>query len=424
VVFYRSATECRRCIRLAAGFERASPEALETQVERHRQQKVLRAELKKLAKRNFEVRQKRLLARRKREAAARVVRPDPEESEKKPVDGATRELALRVLQRRRLIEFVKGFHPRYKAGWVHHDICKRLEKFSQDVADGKSPRLMILMPPRHGKSQIASKLFPAWHLGQHPHHEVIACSYNVSLALEFSREVRAVLRTDRYQKLFENARLDPTQEAAEGWKLLSPTGLGAGGYVAAGIGGPINGKGAHVLIIDDPIKNAEEAASVDLLRKHMNWYDSTAYTRLAPGGGVLLIQTWWSDMDMAGQLQEAMKDPENDQFEVVKYPAIAIEEEEFRLPGEPLHPERYDLPALEKIRRRLGGDKGIYWNALYQQNPIPDEGAFFTKGMFVYRSERPDLGTCYLYQAWDFAIGEKRQNDWTVGVTIAAASGS
>lgn len=391
---------------------------LEDKVAAHRQErevkKLMHVQLKRIAKERIRGRKVR-----KRKAAIKKLMPDvPVEQVR--VDAATKELAQRELSRRKLIEFIQEFHPRYKAGWVHHDICKRLEQFAKDVEACKSPRLMILMPPRHGKSQIASKLFPAWHLGHYPHHEIIACSYNISLALEFSREVRGVVRSDRYGLLFPQANIDPDFQGAEAWKLLSKTGVGAGGYIAAGIGGPINGKGAHILIIDDPIKNAEEADSIEHRNKIDDWYKSTAYTRLAPGGGVLIIQTWWHDDDLAGRRMAEMKaDMDKDQFEIIKYPAIAEEDEEFRMKGEPLHAERYDLPALEKIKGTLGGNTGRFWAALYQQNPIPADGAFFTKEMFVQRNEQVDHSYMHVYQAWDFAIGEKRYNDWTVGVTLA-----
>lgn len=409
-LYYRSKREtCRSCVNRVA-----RSVTFVDKVEAHRQEKLLREELKKLARQSIQ--QKKAYKRKK--AVANLLPPvivTPTE-----VHSVTKELAQRELSRRRLIEFIQEFHPRYKAGWVHHDICKRLERFSKDVEEGRSPRLMILMPPRHGKSQIASKLYPAWHLGHFPHHEIIACSYNVSLALDFSREVRGVVRSDRFSALFPKAKIDPDFQGAEAWKLLSPTGVGAGGYIAAGIGGPINGKGAHVLIIDDPIKNAEEADSAEHRNKIDDWYKSTAYTRLAPGAGVLIIQTWWHDDDLAGRRMAEMKaDLEADQFEIVKYPAIAEEDEEYRLQGQPLHAERYDLPALEKIKKTLGGDRGRFWAALYQQNPIPADGAFFSKDMMVHRTENLSLAMCHVYQSWDFAIGEKRYNDYTVGVTLA-----
>ena len=167
------------------------------------------------------------------------------------------ELASRLLSRRRLLTFIQRLDDTYMAGWVHEDICRRLERFSRDVAAGLSPRLMLLMPPRAGKSRIASQSFPAWHLGQHPNHEFIACSYNISLALTFSRKVQALVESPGYRQVFTNTTLDQNNKSAESWGLTGAN----GGYVAAGVGGGITGKGAHILVIDDPVKNAEEADS-------------------------------------------------------------------------------------------------------------------------------------------------------------------
>lgn len=689
-----------------------------------------------------------------------------------------RELAARVLAKRRLIPFTQRINPRYHAGWVHQDIARRLERFSDDVAKGLSPRLMLLMPPRHGKSELASRMFPAWHLGRQPDHEIIACSYNVSLAMTFSRKVKEVLEDPNYQSVF-TARLNPNHQSSEEWGVDGTR----GGYVAAGVGGGITGKGCNILIIDDPCvaqgqrvrtkrglvpiehvvvgdvvlthmnrwrrvsaffdngikdvvevsvsglkvivtpehkvytsagwveaqhakdiyaedvsavwsgvqrqgeqaevlqrgvsgrvaafaaknvrsvrgvvsaakrlgaeilrravrgvveagcqagglpqlrntvhdhpggakvllagvpphytgcnpgrekngggehrgaraaqapsagtglgiaavravprgvlaqahlpgvlfgpvqersacpaheegwqrqlqawagsgrthqelqagsiaadtkdragvcrvrgdkeasgaphgreqaqrcsgesgvplqlvpravsqvtgrgrarvyditveedhsfiaeglvvhncKNAEEADSADVREKLWNWYGSTAYTRLAPGGGVLVIETWWNDDDLAGRLQNAMaEDPESDQFEVVKYPAVAehdewndpatdeivradgvggIHPEGFTLlrrKGDALHPERYDNLKLARIKKTL---PARFWSALYQQNPVPDDGDYFTKNQFR-RAAPPAVKGCNVFIAWDFAISEKKQNDYTVG---------
>lgn len=676
------------------------------------------------------------------------------------------ELAQRVLAKRHLIPFTQRINPRYTAGWVHQDIARRLERFSRDVAAGKSPRLMILMPPRHGKSELASRMFPAWHLGHHPDHEIIACSYNVSLAMSFSRKVKEVLHDPGYQSVFDT-RLHPDFQANEEWGIAGHR----GGYVAAGVGGGITGKGAHCLpagtqvltadgqidiahlyqlkskplvqtpvgprqilamtrreaseghyvlrfasgatlqatgkhplylpdrggyasveelygeaesdgglgvrvvrtvvpapavqpqqidpagvdgvllqqdlqsgaprgeerqavrgmrqaggsesqepqrdvlqqglyplqenpraedlpgvlrgvsaqvftdgllrgdlrkygaldpyawggelelqgrqflqlvvqpgsqacagegcavrglrsdaeaplpsrrsrpekqsggesgravrdvphrppqvcydtlamveyvcpggvgvevydiqveeagcffadsvlvgnclIIDDPIKNAEEADSAETREKLWDWYGSTAYTRLAPGGGVLVIQTWWHDDDLAGKLQQAMSgDDEADQFEMVKYPALAEADEwldpatdqivrldhnlevddphdsflararaaslgedvsQFtflRGKGGALHPQRYDEKKLKAIRKTI---PNRFWAALYQQNPVPEDGAYFTKDNFRV-GMLPPLKRANVFIAWDFAISEKKQNDYTVGV--------
>lgn len=372
--------------------------------------KLERAELKKIAAQRLAYRKRQRKQSEIKKATAALIPKAPDGTV--VVDPVRKELARRVLMRRRLIEFVKGFHPRYDAGWVHHDICQHLEQFSRDVADRKSPRLMILMPPRHGKSQIASKMFPAWHLGHYPIHEFIACSYNIDLARDFSREVRDILRSKAFHNTFENARLHPDFQSAETWRLDN----GSGGYVAAGIKGGITGKGAHVLVIDDPIKNDAEADEKDNREKIWNWYQATAYTRLAPGGGILLIQTCWHDDDLAGKLITEMKsDTGADQWKIVRYAAIAEEDEQYRLEGEALHPTRYDYDALMRIKRIQAPR---FWSALYQQNPVPDEGAFFTKDMFVWRDQDLDYKSMRIIQAWDLAISTDQASDYTVGITL------
>lgn len=376
--------------------------------------------------------------KRTAKAVAAPVPPSPPKKAPLPPQTALvqAEIASRVLAKRHLIPFTKRFNPKYKDGWVHRDICRRLERFSREVAEGKSPRLMLLMPPRHGKSELASRSFPAWHLGHYPEHEFIACSYNLSLAMGFSRKVKQIIDDPTYASVFPGTRPDPNNWSTEEWGLAGER----GGYVAAGIGGPITGKGAHCLVIDDPVKNAEEADSSDARDKIWEWYLSTAYSRLAPGGGVLIIQTWWHDDDLAGRLQTLMKtgsdDEFIDQFEVIKYPAIAeadeylntatdlieydVAPEQRELPnfiplrkkGEALHPERYDLNKLLRIKAQNNG--GRWWSALYQQNPVPNDGGYFMKEQFR-QGGAPDKSRCNVLIAWDFAISEKKQNDYTVG---------
>jgi predicted phage terminase large subunit-like protein len=337
------------------------------------------------------------------------VEGDTGEEELSVEDKARKELALRILTRKRLLPFVERFNPDYAAGWVHKDICRRLEKFSQDVVEKKSPRLMLFMPPRHGKSTLASIAFPAWHLGRNPDHEFISCSYSGSLAMGFSRKVRQLLREPTYKTAFKT-RLDPDSQSAEAWLTSS-----GGGFVAAGVGGGITGKGAHVLVIDDPVKNREDAESQNNRDANWDWYTSTAYTRLAPGGGVLVILTRWHDDDLAGRLLKATAEG-GDDWEVVRYPAIAEEDEEFRGAGEPLHPERYDHEALVRIQRAVGPRD---WSALYQQNPVADDGDYFTRDMIQYYDpEDIDYNHMRFYAAWDLAIGKKDRNDYSVGMVI------
>ena len=324
-------------------------------------------------------------------------------------DKAKAELALRILTRKRLLPFVERFNPDYSAGWVHKDICRRLEQFSRDVAEKKSPRLMLFMPPRHGKSTLASIAFPAWHLGRHPDHEFISCSYSGSLAMGFSRKVRSLLRDPSFKTAFKT-RLDPDSQSAEAWLTTS-----GGGYVAAGVGGGITGKGAHVLVIDDPVKNREDAESQNNREANWDWYTSTAYTRLAPGGGVLVILTRWHDDDLAGKLLRAGSEG-GDEWTVVKYPAIAEEDEEFRATGDALHPERYDVESLQRIQRAVGPRD---WSALYQQNPVADDGDYFSRSMIQYYDpDDIDLDRMKFYCAWDLAIGKKDRNDYSVGMVV------
>ena len=322
---------------------------------------------------------------------------------------AKAELALRILTRKRLLPFVERFNPDYHAGWVHKDICQRLEQFSRDVAEKKSPRLMLFMPPRHGKSTLASVAFPAWHLGRHPDHEFISCSYSGSLAMGFSRKVRQLLREPTYKTAFQT-RLDKDSQSAEAWLTT-----GGGGYVAAGVGGGITGKGAHVLVIDDPVKNREDAESQNNRDANWDWYTSTAYTRLAPGGGVLVILTRWHDDDLAGRLLKAGAEG-GDEWTVVKYPAIAEEDEEFRVKGDALHAERYNVESLQQIKRAVGPRD---WSALYQQNPVADDGDYFSRQMIQYYDpEDLDYNQMRYYAAWDLAIGKRDRNDYSVGMVI------
>ena len=364
------------------------------------------------------------------------------------------EMSKRVLSRRYLVQFTNRFYPQYTPGWVHHDIARRLEQFMRDVEDKKSPRLMLLVPPRHGKSELASIRFPAYCLGHHPEWEIINCGYNLDLPMKFSRRVREIVRDPGYKPMFPNTLLDPDSSAAEAWNTTM-----GGGFTAAGVGGGITGKGATVLIIDDPIKNQEEADSIVVRDGLWDWYWSTAYSRLAPGGGVLIIQTWWHDDDLAGRLQQKMRTEDDaDQFVIIKYPALAeqweyrnketdlierydkpIDENHtglrlpqraesksvpstindtydlLRMPGEALHPERYNEKMMTSMR---ANQPPRIWSALYQQNPVPDEGAYFRKEYFRYEPVAPSAFNRNVYQAWDFAIGERQQNDYTVGVTL------
>lgn len=355
-----------------------------------------------------------------------------------PNDDPYAELAQRELCRRKLLPFIQRFRPKYMAGWVHEDICRRIERFVKQVEQGLSPRLLLMMPPRSGKSEISSRHTPAWILGQHPDWEIIAGSHTSSLSLSFSRYLRDVMRDPAYSAVFPDANLDPSSQSVENWNLTK-----GGGYLAAGVGTGITGRGAHVLLLDDLVKDIEAADSVTIRDNTWEWYLSTAYTRLAPGGGVLGLMTWWHDDDWAGRIQQAMaSDDGADQFEIIRYPAINEYGDEYILPddtivqippaepvpegsrltrkmGTAIHPARYTTEMMLKIKRNLisGGQKRV-WDALYQQNPVPDEGNYFSKEMFRYYGAPPRREDLYVYQAWDFAISEGKDSDYTVGTCI------
>jgi predicted phage terminase large subunit-like protein len=615
------------------------------------------------------------------------------------------ELAQRELCRRRLLPFIQRFRPKYNAGWVHADICRRLERFVRQVEAGEEPRLLLMCPPRSGKSEIGSRHLAPWVLGQHPEWEIIAASHTSSLSMSFSRYVRDLMRNPAYSAVFPDAVLDPSSQSTENWNLTK-----GGGYLAAGVGTGITGRGAHVLLLDDLVKDIEAADSITIRDNTWEWYLSTAYTRLAPGGGVIGIMcmtgdtpvrlangneqrldtltpstpiatyrngvlststvaavkssgrdlvfkittssgrivrangrhpfltltpsgelvwtrtrglttahrivalkgsgtntkassaqskvvgcqlsvegcapvpttrsagqmvtaasataqnlaatlvssiatvlqpltttlctqlskvlalfaknpasvspntgrtnlplttamtrvgyegycvttatqpldtlelsrwhslpphtsdftpdeilsiepdgeeevfdvqvdqtenfianglvshnTWWHDDDWAGRIQQSMNAGDGDKFEIVRYPAINEYGDEYVLEddtiveippdslvptnarktrplGTAIHPARYSTEAMLRIKKNLiaGGQKRV-WDALYQQNPIPDEGNFFSKEMFRYYTTPPARTDLFVYQAWDFAISEGKESDYTVGVCI------
>ncbi len=349
----------------------------------------------------------------------------------------SRELASRELCRRRLLPFIQRYEPNYLAGWAHRDICHRLERFMRAVERKEEPRLMLFLPPRFGKSLIASNYFPSWVLGHHPEWEIIASSYAAGLPMGFSRKIRARLREMNYRAMFKGTVLDPESQSVEAWLTTK-----GGGYVAAGVGGGITGKGAHILLIDDPIKDAEEADSEVVREAAWDWVGSTAYTRLAPGGGMILILTRWHDADPAGKFLDAEAElkragvppSELENWEVVSYPAIAIEDEylaesgqiiyhpaekarPLRKKGEALHPERFPLASLLKKKRTL---QPRHWSALYQQTPIPEGGEFIKKEhVRHYQLPHDFSGTGYVHMlVGDLAISEKQTGNYTVlGVT-------
>lgn len=306
-------------------------------------------------------------------------------------------------------DFVSRVNPRYQ--WYPH--VKQLADVLQRVADGEIDRLMVFMPPRHGKSELVSRLFSAYYLLKHPGRWVGINSYAAELAYTFSRNAR-----DNYTRAGGQIKHDAG--AVKHWE----TGQG-GGLWAAGVGGPITGKGAHLAIIDDPLKNAEEAASETIRAKHRDWYDSTLYTRMEPGGAVVVIQTRWHEGDLSGYLlDKEQEEPDNwhiVHFEAIKetdemaYPESCTVEPDGRSEGEPLAPLRYSIDKLQNISRRIGL---YFFNALYQQRPSPREGNQFRREWF---SHFVDIApsNCRRVRYWDTAGADEGKGDYTAGVLMA-----
>lgn len=343
-----------------------------------------------------------------------------------------------------------------------------------DVASGRLPRLIVTMPPRHGKSELISRFTPAWFLGRFPNRKVILASYNDTFASHWGRKARDVLKEE--QELF-GVRLNSETSGGGQWELLPGRDGMAGVMVTAGVGGGITGKGADLLVIDDPVKNAEDAKSATAQEGHYDWWQSTARTRLQKGAGVILVMTRWNEADLAGQLLahdpsrdkygellppgEKREEVDGDEWEILNLPAFAERpkqppvavtkawellpetevdgakqawEQEWtdevgRRDGDVLWPEMFDAKWMEQTRGALG----LYWfTALYMQKPAPAEGMLFKREHFHYfkredfdatsivtllRDSGPepfDIAYGLKFQTIDVAASENEQADFTV----------
>lgn len=294
---------------------------------------------------------------------------------------AASELLARRLARKSLISFTKYTNPSYIPAEHHNLIAEKLEA----VERGEIKRLMICMPPRHGKSELASRRFPSWFLGRNPDKQIIAASYSSDLASDFGREVRNIVNSPEFCSLF-NVKLAADSQAANRWHTDKK-----GMYVAAGVGTAITGRGAHILLIDDPFKDRQEADSDINRRRVWDWYTSTAYTRLMPNGAIIVINTRWHDDDLSGKL---LAEQENcgDKWEVLSLKAIDDD-------GSALWSDWYPIESLRKIQSVLPARD---WNSLYQQNPIPDDGDYFKSAWIAEYDELPK--NMAIFGASDYAV--------------------
>ena len=266
-------------------------------------------------------------------------------------------------------------------------------------------KLIITEPPRHGKSELVSHWTPVWFLNEWPTSKVILASYEASFAASWGRKARNGIQ-DNEDKL--NIRMSMDSSAAAQWELKS-----GGGMWTAGVGGPITGKGANLLIIDDPIKNYAEAYSPVYREAIDQWYQTTAFTRLEPGASIIIIMTRWHNDDLVGRII----DRDKGEWTVINLPALAEKDDLLgREEGEALWPERYDKEALLDIAEAIGGRSGRNWLSLYQQRPVREGGNIFKDYWWQSYKELP--ASELIGQYWDTAFKQGAKTDYSVCVTL------
>jgi predicted phage terminase large subunit-like protein len=306
----------------------------------------------------------------------------------------------------RLIAYAAYQWPGYRDAPHHRLIARKLEA----VERGEITRLMITMPPRHGKSMLASEYFPAWYLGRNPDHYVVSAAYAQELADDFGRKVKNQIDDPAFEAVFPGVGLSDDSRSSKRFHIEGLDGgiehslRQKGAFYAVGVGGPLTGRGAHLLLIDDPVKNREEADSELIRKKTKDWYTSTAYTRLMPGGRVVIIQTRWHEDDLSGWL---LAEHQHEGWEVLDLPA-------FDPKGNALWPEQYPVEALEKIKLAIGPRD---WSALYQQRPSPDTGNYFKAEWVKKTLLLPDRRNLHIYGASDYAVTDDG-GDFTVHVVV------
>jgi predicted phage terminase large subunit-like protein len=301
----------------------------------------------------------------------------------------------------RFIHFVKKMWPTFISG-AHH---KRMAEAFERVANGTCKRLIINMPPRHTKSEFASYMLPAWFLGKFPHKKVIQTSHTAELAVGFGRKVRNLVDSEVYNDTFPELALQADSKAAGRWNTSK-----GGDYFAIGVGGAVTGKGADLLIIDDPHSEQEAAMAAsnpEIYDKVYEWYTSGPRQRLQPGGAIVIVMTRWAQRDLTGQVIKASAARGGEEWEVIEFPAI--------LPsGNPLWPQFWSLSELEALKEELPNAK---WQAQYQQNPVGNESAIVKRDWWKWWEEDEAPNCDYILQTWDTAFEKNNRADYSAGTT-------
>ena len=300
--------------------------------------------------------------------------------------------------RENFMPFVKEMWSAFIAGRHHKIMADAFER----VANGSLKRLIINMPPRHTKSEFASYLFPAWYLGKFPHKKIIQTAHTAELATNFGRKVRNLVATPDYQALFPT-KLSSDSKAAGRWNTNK-----GGDYFAIGVGGAVTGKGADVLIIDDPHSEQEAMqGNPAVFDRVYEWYSSGPRQRLQPGGSIIIVMTRWSKRDLTGQILNNSIKRETDEWEVIEFPALMPS-------GKPLWSEFWSQKELEAIKNEIPVSK---WEAQYQQNPTSEEGAIIKREMWkIWEKDEPP--PCeFIIQSWDTAFEKNNRADYSACTT-------
>ena len=294
------------------------------------------------------------------------------------------------------LEFVKHMWPEFVEGYHHKIIAEKFNK----LATGEIKRLIVNMPPRHSKSEFASNYLPAWMIGRNPKLKIIQTTHTAELAVRFGRKAKNVIDSPEYQEVFKT-KLQEDSKAAGRWETE-----GGGEYFAAGVGGAITGRGADLLIIDDPHKE-QDAMSKEGFDKAYEWYTSGPRQRLQPGGAIVVVMTRWSTKDLTGRLMQGQKEIKGDQWEVIEFPAIMPS-------GLPVWPEYWKLDELEKVEATLPIAK---WNAQWMQAPTAEEGALIKREWWQdWPHENPPV-TEFIIQSYDTAFLKKETADYSAITT-------
>jgi predicted phage terminase large subunit-like protein len=330
--------------------------------------------------------------------------PNMSEAEARDLYASVEEheiLKEREESRQSFMTFVKKVWPHFIEG-AHH---KRMANAFERVARGECKRLIINMPPRHTKSEFASYLLPAWFLGNFPEKKIIQTSHTAELAVGFGRKVRNLVDSDVFAETFPGVGLQADSKAAGRWNTNQ-----RGDYFAIGVGGAVTGKGADILIIDDPHSEQEAAlaaTSPEIYDKVYEWYTSGPRQRLQPGGSIVIVMTRWSQRDLTGQVLKADAQRGGEGWEVIEFPAI--------LPsGKPLWPSFWSLAELEALREELPNGK---WQAQYQQNPVGNESAIIKRDWWKWWEEDNPPECEYILQSWDTAFEKNNRADYSAGTT-------